>query len=282
MSMRTIFHRRTHGGRRHAKTVRSMTAGTHRYHAAASVGLLVMTGPTAVADVISVSASGSIGYSGQLAGEEDTADYDASLGFTWDGSGSLDQSASDEASIDGTTVNARSRIELSSAISGGVTTVSYRESYTTSTTGPSDPLDYGGWSRSQTVQVTFTTTDWTRLDFTGLEGGLLAQNAIQFYSVDQFGEIHSIDLSGTSPIVDWSSSMGTPLESVLDAWDGVDSALLLGAGTWTLELNDSIGASGAFDDFLTFEMNFSAFTVPGPASLGGLMGLLLFNSRRRR
>ncbi len=232
---------------------------------------------SSLAGVTSFSATGSFGYSGQLTNQLwDTSDFSTSLDVSWNGVGNFDQSDSDSASLDGGTLNATTRVALSTSEFGGVTTLSYLESYVTTTAGPIERVDF---YRSQSAFLTFTTSGWTRLQFTNLSGSLLGYNTLHFTGAE---EAFTIDLTGGNPIVDWSVSIPSGNSGVLDTWDGVSAALLLSAGTWSLELADSFLAGAEFNDHLGFDMEFSSFPVPGPAGITGVAAALLLSGRRRR
>ena len=152
--------------------------------------------------------------------------------------------------------------------------------------GIDDPDRDIGWSYDRSISINFTTTGWTKLDFSNIGGGLDSGFEFNELHLNSGGGLYGIDDSSGSAVVDWSlpiitEGSGQSLMN-LGGWAEEGSSLLLGAGSWTLELRDSISGPGEFDDSLDFDMEFSNFVVPGPIPFAGLLGFAAIRRRRRR
>ena len=246
----------------------------------------------AVGDVISfnTTGSGSVGVSAALYDPNDNSNYaDVSTDVTpnWNGLSPFDQTSQQQAAIGGETLDVSTRLQLDETTANGVTTMAYRETHSmTVSSGVTDPHRDIGFSYSNSIFINFTTTGWTELDFTNLSGGLTYDLGNASLHDNSGGGLYDIDYSSGSGVVDWSIPIldedyqGNYTN--LGGFVGGTNNLLLGAGSWTLELRDSFFGQGGFDDTLNFDMEFSNFVIPGPGGIAGLLGFAAIRRRRRR
>ena len=262
--------------------------------AAMALGSLVVplfVAPAAFGDVISFSTtgSGSVSVSAALYDPNDnsnTADAFTDVTPNWNGLSPFDQTSQQQASVGGETLDIATRLQLDANTSGGITTMAYRETNSMSTSsGIDDPDRDIGWSYDRSIFISFTTTGWTELDFSNIGGGLDSGFEFNDLYLNSGGGLYDIDYSSGSGVVDWF----TPIIDEdyqgnltnLGGWVGGTNNLLLGAGSWTLELRDSFQGLGAFNDSLEFDMEFSNFAVPGPGGIAAILGLAAVRRRRR-
>ena len=245
--------------------------------------------PAAIGDVISfnTTGSGSAGVAAIIYDPNDntnTADVFTDVTPNWNGLSPFDQTSQQQASVGGETLDIATRLQLDASTTNGVTTMTYRETNSMLVSSGVDPTRDLGFSYEKTIYINFTTTGWTELDFINLSGGLtydLNGASLHHDSADDL--LYNIDYSTGSAVVEWDIPMPSSFMN-LGSWAGPGSDnLLLGAGNWTLELNDSIGGHQyLFNDSMNFDMEFSNFAVPGPGGLAGLLGLAAVRRRRRR
>ena len=245
----------------------------------------------AVGDVISfnTTGSGSVGVSAALYDPNDNSNYaDVSTDVTpnWNGLSPFDQTSQQQAAIGGETLDVSTRLQLDETTANGVTTMAYRETHSmTVSSGVTDPHRDIGFSYSNSIFINFTTTGWTELDFTNLSGGLTYDLGNASLHDNSGGGLYDIDYSSGSGVVDWSIPIldedyqGNYTN--LGGFVGGTNNLLLGAGSWTLELRDSFFGQGGFDDTLNFDMEFSNFVIPGPGGIAAILGLAAVRRRRR-
>ena len=245
--------------------------------------------PAAIGDVISfnTTGSGSAGVAAIIYDPNDntnTADVFTDVTPNWNGLSPFDQTSQQQASVGGETLDIATRLQLDASTTNGVTTMTYRETNSMLVSSGVDPTRDLGFSYEKTIYINFTTTGWTELDFINLSGGLtydMGMASLHHDSADDL--LYTIDYSTGSAVVGWDIPMPSSFMG-LSSWAGPGSDnLLLGAGNWTLELNDSIGGHQyLFNDSMNFDMEFSNFAVPGPGGLAGLLGLAAVRRRRRR
>ena len=276
--------------RHHATVIRPEPLTIQPVMLLGSVFTCLFVAPAVLGDVISFSTSGSVGMVGHFYDPSNpdnpsTQGFDTTLNPDWNGAGPFDDFNQEQIALGGETLDVTTRIQMDATTSAGITTMAYRE--TNSMTGSSgvNPSRDVGFSYEKAIYISFTTTGWTELDFINLSGGLtydLSSASLHHDSADDL--LYTIDYSTGSAVVEWDIPMPSSFGG-LDSWAGPGSDnLLLGAGNWTLELNDTI--SGNFDelfnDSMNFDMQFSNFAVPGPGGLAGLLGLAAVRRRRRR
>ena len=221
----------------------------------------------AVGDVMdfNTTGSGSVGIVGTLYDPNDnsnTAPFDTRLTPSWNGAGPFDQSNQQQVTLSGETLTATTRLQLDAATTNGITTLEYRETESMSYSEV-DPNEAIGFNYDRAVWINFTTTGWTELD---LNSG---------------GGLYAIDYSSGSGVVFWAAPIPASY-SDLSLWAGSSHTLLLGAGSWTIELNDQFNWQGSFNDTMNFDMEFSNFVIPGPGGIAGLLGFAAIRRRRRR
>lgn len=259
--------------------------------AAMALGSLVVplfVAPAAIGDVVSFSTtgSGSVGVSGLFydpsnPGNPSTAAFDTALTPTWNGVNPFDDSNLQQLALGGETLDVTTRLQLDATTSNGVTTMAYRETNSMTASSGVDPNRDIGFNYDRAVWINFTTTGWTELDFTNISGGLTNWSGAYLHQNSGDGSLYDIDYSTGSAVVFWEASI--PSGYQMDQWTGAGSNnLLLGAGTWTLELNESITGQFTFNDTMNFDMEFSNFVIPGPGGLAGLLGFAAIRRRRRR
>ena len=238
--------------------------------------------PAAVGDVISFNGSGSVGIVGTLYDPNDnsnTAPFDTRLTPSWNGAGPFDQSNQLQVTLSGETLTATTRLQLDAATTNGITTLEYRETESMSYSEV-DPNEAIGFNYDRAVWINFTTTGWTELDFTNISGGLTNWQGAYLHQNSGDGSLYDIDYSTGSAVVFWEASIPSGFQ--MDSWTGAGSNnLLLGAGTWTLELNESITGQFTFNDTMNFDMEFSNFVIPGPGGIAAILGLAAVRRRRR-
>ncbi|MDG1978431.1 MAG: hypothetical protein P8I44_07700 [Phycisphaerales bacterium] len=244
--------------------------------------------PAAIGDVISFSTtgSGSVGVAATIYDPNDntnTADVFTDVTPNWNGLSPFDQTSQQQDSVGGETFDIATRLQLDASTTNGVTTMTYRETNSMLVSSGVDPTRDLGFSYEKTIYINFTTTGWTELGFINLSGGLtydMGMASLHHDSADDL--LYNIDYSTGSAVVEWDIPMPSSFMD-LSSWAGPGSdRLLLAAGNWTLELNDSFNGQFDFNDSMDFDMQFSNFAVPGPGGLAGLLGLAAVRRRRRR
>jgi hypothetical protein len=238
--------------------------------------------PAAVGDVISFNGSGSVGIVGTLYDPNDnsnTAPFDTRLTPSWNGAGPFDQSNQQQVTLSGETLTATTRLQLDAATTNGITTLEYRETESMSYSGV-DPNQAIGFNYDKAVWINFTTTGWTELDFTNLSGGLTYDLSNASLYDNSGGGLYDIDYSSGSGVVFWAAPIPASY-SGLSLWAGSSHTLLLGAGSWTIELNDQFNWHDSFNDTMNFDMEFSNFVIPGPGGIAAILGLAAVRRRRR-
>jgi hypothetical protein len=196
----------------------------------------------------------------------------------WNGLSPFDQTSQQQASVGGETLDVSTRLQLDATTANGVTTMAYRE---TNSMTVSSGVNSIGWGYDRSISINFTTTGWTELDFTNISGNLTNWSGAYLHQNSGDGSLYDIDYSTGSAVVFWEASIPSGIQ--MDSWTGAGSNnLLLGAGTWTLDLNESITGQFTFNDTMNFDMEFSNFVIPGPGGLAGLLGFAAIRRRRRR
>ena len=240
----------------------------------------------AVGDVMdfNTTGSGSVGIVGTLFevpyfDNSNTAPFDTRLTPSWNGAGPFDQSNQQQVTLSGETLTATTRLQLDAATTNGITTLEYRETESLSYSGVDDDQAIG-WGYDRSIFINFTTTGWTELDFTNISGGLTNWSGAYLHQNSGDGSLYDIDYSTGSAVVFWEASI--PSGYQMDSWTGAGSNnLLLGAGTWTLELNEQFHWQGSLNDSMNFDMEFSNFVIPGPGGIAAILGLAAVRRRRR-
>jgi len=238
--------------------------------------------PAAVGDVISFNGSGSVGVGATLYDPNDnsnSADVFTDVTPNWNGLSPFDQTSQQQASVGGETLDVSTRLQLDATTANGVTTMAYRETNSmTVSSGVTDPYRDIGFSYNNSIFINFTTAGWTELQFTNIGGGLYNSFFLGEFHLNSGGELYDIDYSSGSGVVGSIPYQGSLTN--LDSWVG-GTNLLLGAGSWTLELRDSFSGLGDFGDTLNFDMEFSNFVIPGPGGIAAILGLAAVRRRRR-
>ena len=247
--------------------------------------------PAAVGDVMdfNTTGSGSVGVGATLYDPNDnsnSADVSAYVTPNWNGLSPFDQTSQQQASVGGETLDVSTRLQLDATTANGVTTMAYRETNSmTVSSGVTDPYRDIGWGYDRSIFISFTTTGWTEVDFSNIGGGLDSGFEFNDLHLNSGGGLYAIDYSSGSGVVDWSIPIidedyqGSFTN--LGGFVGGTNNLLLGAGSWTLELRDSFFGQGGFDDTLNFDMEFSNFVIPGPGGIAAILGLAAVRRRRR-
>ena len=245
----------------------------------------------AVGDVISfnTTGSGSVGVSATLYDPNDnsnTADTFTDVTPNWNGLSPFDQTSQQQATVGGETLDVTTRLQLDATTTNGVTTMAYRETNSmTVSSGVTETDRDIGWSYDRSIFINFTTTGWTELNFSNIGGGLDSGFEYNDLHLNSGGGLYDIDYSSGSGVVDWfipiidEDYQGNLTN--LGGWVGGTNNLLLGAGSWTLELRDSFSGPDIFGDTLNFDMEFSNFVIPGPGGIAAILGLAAVRRRRR-
>lgn len=258
------------------------TTADTRPRCAAAIGAVFVAAVAgaAHADLVTFSASGFVECHGRLIddlGQEDA--FNAGFAVSWNGSAAYDQVVSDTASLASGSLQTSPRIQMSHVTTDGVTTLSYTDSVTSA-------FSYGAvneWIAAEvthlaSITLSFTTTDWTRIDLGDHDGYL------DFFLTGT-SDAYVIDISGIAPVVDFDASI--PMNGSVNALDilaSSDHSLLVPAGTYSMLLNAGIGTTSISND-LDFEqytnLQFSRFPVPSLAAIPALLAASLFRRRQR-
>ena len=213
------------------------------------------------AGVVSVSGSGYIETTGQLDNSGGASPFAPRVSLTgFSGLGAFDQTANQQASLNGVTADVSARLQVSASEAGGVTTLSYRETFAGSMLNPDGDVQLVGSPISDIV-FTITTQESTLVSWSATDSYILGQ--VTFQGSGAFvGGPGGDDANGLS----------------LQGFSG----LSLDAGTHTFTLDDQKSFG---DDFLIdygFDLSFSNMAVPGPAGVLSLSAIGFIRRRRSR
>lgn len=218
------------------------------------------------AGVVAVAGSGYIQTQGQLENSDtgSTTPFGPTVNLVgFNGLGSFDSTASEQASLDGVTANVSARLQASASGVGGVTTISYTETFSGTQSHVTNVHGLVGTPISEVV-FTVSTDSSTLVSWTFTDAYILSVLRYSGDGVLVGGDADGVDASGFS------------LSEVNGA-----SAIRLAAGNHAFTLSDAKGFStdGGFDITYGFDLMFSNAAVPGPI---GTFAVLAIGLGRRR